>query len=139
LRNRRETRGFRGVKNRGQALSPSPWPKSALTLGTASSKIGHLDKENFMIRHPSAIRQHRRSVRRTAVNKRNKTSLRTQVKTLRHKIQAKDKEEAVKLLPRIFSAADRTAKKGAIHKKKAARLKSRLSRQLRSLSSSQSS
>lgn len=92
-----------------------------------------------MIRHKSAIRQHRRSVRHAAVNKRNKTGLRTQVKTLRQKVQAKNREEAVKMLPQVFSAADRTAKKRAIHKKKAARLKSRLSRQVQSLSSSQSS
>ncbi|HEX9901526.1 MAG TPA: 30S ribosomal protein S20 [Acidobacteriota bacterium] len=92
-----------------------------------------------MIRHPSAIRQHRRSVRRAAVNKRNKTNLRTQVKALRQGIQAKNKEDAAKGLPQVFSSADKTAKKGAIHKNKAARLKSRLSRQVRNISSGQAS
>jgi len=92
-----------------------------------------------MIRHPSAVRQHRRSVRRAAVNKRNKTALRTQVKALRQGIQAKNKEEAAKGLHQVYSTADKAAKKGAIHKKKAARLKSRLSRQAQKISSGQTS
>ncbi|OGD10305.1 MAG: 30S ribosomal protein S20 [Candidatus Aminicenantes bacterium RBG_13_62_12] len=91
-----------------------------------------------MIRHKSAIRQHRRSVRRTAINKRNKTVLRTQVKDLREKVQAKDKESAEKTLPGVLSAADKAAKKGVIHKNKAARLKSRLSRQVRAITPSSS-
>jgi small subunit ribosomal protein S20 len=92
-----------------------------------------------MIRHPSAVRQHRRSLRRAAINKRNKTNLRTQVRALRQRIKAQNKEEAIKGLPQAFSSADKAAKKGAIHKKKAARLKSRLSRQVRNISSGQTS
>jgi len=92
-----------------------------------------------MIRHASAIRQHRRSLRRAAVNKRNKTALRTQVKALRQGIQAQKKEEAAKGLSQVYSIADKAAKKKAIHKKKAARLKSRLSRQAQKISSGQSS
>ncbi|MBM3296582.1 MAG: 30S ribosomal protein S20 [Candidatus Aminicenantes bacterium] len=92
-----------------------------------------------MARHKSAVRQHRRSVRRTAINKRNKTALRTQVRDLREKVQSKDKAAADKALPRVLSAADKAAKKGVIHKNKAARLKSRLSRQVRAITPSPSS
>jgi len=92
-----------------------------------------------MVRHKSAVRQHRRSVRRTEINKRNKTVLRTQVKDLRRHIQSQDKETAEKNLPKVLSAADKAAKKGVIDKNKAARLKSRLSRQVRAITPSSSS
>ncbi len=92
-----------------------------------------------MARHQSAIRQHRRSVRRAAVNKRNKTVLRTRIKELRTNIRAREKEAAEKALPHIQSVVDKAAKKGVIHKRKAARLKSRLSRQIRSITSAPTS
>ena len=83
-----------------------------------------------MAHHPSAVRQHRRSVRRTAINKSNKSTLRTQIKRLRTMIESKDKESAKKLLPEVFSTIDRTVKKGTIHKNTGDRYKSRLSRQV---------
>lgn len=83
-----------------------------------------------MAHHPSAVRQHRRSVRRTAINKSNKSTLRTQIKRLRTMIESKDKENAKKLLPEVFSTIDRTVKKGTIHKSTGARYKSRLSHQV---------
>jgi len=79
--------------------------------------------------HKSTIRQRRRSIRRTAVNKKNKSSLRTEVRRVRELIQGTNKDEALKNLPRVQSAVDKTVKKGAIHKNKGNRLKSRLSRQ----------
>lgn len=82
-----------------------------------------------MAHHKSAIRQERRSLRRAAVNKKNKTALRTQVKKVREAIKDKDKDEAVKLIPEAYAVLDRSVKKGAIHPNKAARTKSRLSRQ----------
>jgi small subunit ribosomal protein S20 len=88
-----------------------------------------------MAHHQSAIRQHRRSVRRRAVNKRNASGLRSEVKKIRDMIEKKDKEGAQKLLPEVFSAIDKTAHKGTIHKNKGSRTKSRLSRQIESLKS----
>ncbi len=86
-----------------------------------------------MAHHKSAIRQERRSIRRSAVNKQNKSGLRSQVKKVREAIEDKNQEEARKLLPETFSAIDRTIKKGTIHANKGARYKSRLSRQVESL------
>ena len=83
-----------------------------------------------MAQHPSAVRQHRRSLRRNALQKKNKSSLRTQVKKLREAIQQKDKETAQKLLPKTVSLIDKSVKKGSIHENKGARAKSRLSRQV---------
>jgi len=88
-----------------------------------------------MAHHHSAIRQQRRSIRRQAINKKNKSALRSQVKKTRELIENKDKERAKKLLPELFSGIDKTVKKGTIHKNKGARIKSRLSRQIQSLNS----
>ena len=83
-----------------------------------------------MVRHPSAVRQWRRSLRRNAIKGKNKSALRTQVKKLREAIQEKDKETAEKLLPKTISLIDKSVKKGTIHENKGARHKSRLSRQV---------
>jgi small subunit ribosomal protein S20 len=83
-----------------------------------------------MAHHQSAIRQDRRSVRRNAINKKNKSTLRSQVKKLKELVDANDKEGAKKLLPEVFSAIDQTVKKKTIHPNKGSRTKSRLSRQI---------
>jgi small subunit ribosomal protein S20 len=81
-----------------------------------------------MAHHNSALRQRRRSVRRNAINRQNKSALRTQVKKLREAIQQGDKEAAQKLVSSTVSLVDKSVKKGTIHKNKGARLKSRLTR-----------
>jgi len=83
-----------------------------------------------MAHHKSAVRQHRRSLRRKAVNTRNTTALRTRMKKLRTAVQNKDQDTARKLLPEVFSSIDRAVKKGTIHKNTGSRYKSRLSRQV---------
>lgn len=82
-----------------------------------------------MAHHKSAIRQERRSLRRAAVNKQNRTALRGQVKKVREAIKSADGDGAVKLIPETYAVLDRSVKKGTIHPNKAARTKSRLSRQ----------
>ncbi len=91
-----------------------------------------------MARHQSAIRQHRRSLRRNAINRKSKSMLRTQVKKLREAIQNKDKDAAEKLLPPTVSLIDKSIKKRAIHENKGARYKSRLSRQVEMINPSPS-
>ncbi len=91
-----------------------------------------------MAHHHSAVRQHRRSLRRNAVNRKNKSALRTQVKKLREAIGQKDKEAAQKLLAETQSLIGKSVKKTAVHKNKGARLKSRLSRQVASLTAAPS-
>ncbi|MCJ7610855.1 MAG: 30S ribosomal protein S20 [Candidatus Aminicenantes bacterium] len=83
-----------------------------------------------MAQHNSAVRQRRRSVRRTAVNKKNKSGLRTEVRKMRDLIQAQNKDEARKNLTELQSTIDKAVKKRTIHKNKGNRLKSRLSRQV---------
>lgn len=88
-----------------------------------------------MAQHKSALRQWRRSLRRTAVNRKNKSELRTTIKTLRSAIEKRETEEAKQLLPETFSVIDRSVKKGAIHKNTGSRYKSRLSRQVEMIDS----
>jgi small subunit ribosomal protein S20 len=88
------------------------------------------NKEKKMARHQSALRQHRRSLRRNDINRKSKSMLRTQVKKLREAIQEKNKDAAEKLLPSTMSLIDKSVKKGAIHENKGRRYKSRLSRQV---------
>ena len=87
-----------------------------------------------MANHKSAIRQWRRSLRRNAIHRRNKSSLRTQIKHLRTAVAAKDGEKAKQLLPATFSLIDKSVKKGTIHPNTGDRYKSRLSRQVEMLS-----
>ena len=91
-----------------------------------------------MAHHKSAIRQWRRNLRRNAINKRNKSALRSQIKKLRDAIKNKDQEEAQKLLPPTFSLIDKSVKKGTIHETKGSRHKSRLSRQVEMINPSPS-
>ncbi|MCR4395299.1 MAG: 30S ribosomal protein S20 [Candidatus Saccharicenans sp.] len=85
------------------------------------------------LRHKSAIRQHRRSLRRRAVNQRNKSLMKTMIKKLRETINNSDREAALALLPQVFKAIDKAVAKGAIKKNTGSRYKSRLSRQVQSL------
>ncbi len=80
--------------------------------------------------HKSAIQQWKRSLRRNAINKRNKTALRSQIKKLNEAIKNKDQETARKLLPPTFSLIDKSIKKRTIPENKGNRHKSRLTQQV---------
>jgi small subunit ribosomal protein S20 len=86
-----------------------------------------------MANHKSAIRQWRKNLRRNTINRRNKSILRSQIKNIRTAIQTNDKETAEKLLPETISHIDRAVKKGAIHLNTGNRYKSRLCRQVSSI------
>ncbi len=79
--------------------------------------------------HKSAEQQWRRSLRRNAINRKNKSALRKQIKKLREALQSKDKDAIQQLLPPTFSLIDKSIKKGTIHENTGNRYKSRLSRQ----------
>jgi small subunit ribosomal protein S20 len=87
-------------------------------------------KETLMLKHASAVRQQRRSVRRNKINKKNTSALRTEVRKVRSLIEEKDQEAARKALPEAYAVIDRSVKKGAIHANAGARYKSRLGRQV---------
>jgi small subunit ribosomal protein S20 len=75
--------------------------------------------------HKSAEKRMRQNERRRLINKARRTSLRKSLKGYRE-LAAGDASKAQ--YPRVESTIDRAAQKGIIHHRKAARLKSRLSR-----------
>jgi small subunit ribosomal protein S20 len=87
-----------------------------------------------MANHYSALKRVRQEQRRTLFNRRNKTRLRHQIRTMRRLLKSNDAEGATKALPETFSVVDRSAKLGVIKKNTAARYKSRLHARVKALS-----
>ena len=79
-----------------------------------------------MANHKSAEKRNRQAERRNEVNRRNRGSLRTEIKRLRAAVEEGNREEAQTLLPKTVSVIDRSVQKGVLHKNAAARYKSRL-------------
>jgi small subunit ribosomal protein S20 len=79
-----------------------------------------------MANHKSAEKRIRQTERRNEVNRRNRSSLRTQVKVLRAAIANGDQEQAKAALNATVSLIDKSIQKGVLHRNAAARYKSRL-------------
>ncbi|MEO0076615.1 MAG: 30S ribosomal protein S20 [candidate division WOR-3 bacterium] len=74
-------------------------------------------------RTPSALKRARQSEKRRIQNRIQKLKLKRLLKQTK---STKDNEEFKKLLPKVQQLVDKLAKKGIIHKNKAARIKSKL-------------
>jgi small subunit ribosomal protein S20 len=70
-----------------------------------------------------ALRQNRK---KRLFNLRRIKKMKSLVKQLRGLIKEKKKEEALKILPKVYQAIDKAAKRGVIKKNTASRKKSRL-------------
>ena len=81
----------------------------------------------------SALKRVRQAARRTEVNRKNKTRLRHQIRTMRRALAAKDAKVCTEQLPVTFSIIDRSAKIGVIKKNTAARYKSKLHLKVKAL------
>jgi small subunit ribosomal protein S20 len=79
-----------------------------------------------MPNHKSAEKRVRQNEKRRAVNRRNKGSLRTQIKKLRAALAAGDKTQSQELLIPTIALIDKSVNKGVLHRNTAARHKSRL-------------
>jgi small subunit ribosomal protein S20 len=75
---------------------------------------------------PSVLKRGRQTVRRTAVNRRNRSMVRTAVKKFRAAVAAGDAAAAEALLRPTMSALDTAARHGVLHRSTADRQKSRL-------------
>ena len=78
----------------------------------------------------SELKRVRQSRKRNLRNKQYKSQLRTALKNV---LTAGSKEEAENILPSSLSIFDKVARKGIIHKNKAANQKSRMMRHIASL------
>ncbi|HUQ72416.1 MAG TPA: 30S ribosomal protein S20 [Planctomycetaceae bacterium] len=82
----------------------------------------------------SAKRGHRKSERRRIINKSQRSTLKTTIKKVRVSAGASDAESAKTALGTAIKKLDQGAGKHLIHKNKAARLKSRLTKLVNKLS-----
>jgi small subunit ribosomal protein S20 len=81
----------------------------------------------------SALKRVRQTERRTEFNRKSKSRLRHQIRTMRRALLEKDAQKAGELLPKTFSIIDRAAKTGLINKNTAARYKSNLHARVKAL------
>jgi small subunit ribosomal protein S20 len=79
-----------------------------------------------MPNHKSAEKRMRQNEKRRAVNKSNRTKVRTYIKKLRSALDSGKKQEIDQILPETISVIDKSVQKGVIHANAAARYKSRL-------------
>lgn len=87
-----------------------------------------------MANHKSAEKRVRQTIKKTAVNRKNRSSLRTQIKKLRSALASGDKNLSVELLTPTVALIDKSVNKGVLHKNTAARHKSRLTKHVNELS-----
>ena len=80
-----------------------------------------------MANHLSALKRARQTERRTARNRANTSTLRTQLRDLRETIAKGDKTVAEQTYRKTVSALDKAIQKGTLHENTASRYKSRLS------------
>jgi small subunit ribosomal protein S20 len=81
----------------------------------------------------SVLKNIRQTERRTAVNRMNRTRVRTAMRQIRTALASGDSAAAAKLAPSAFSAIDKAIQKGTLHRNTAKRYKSRLSLALNAL------
>jgi len=81
-----------------------------------------------MANHKSAEKRIRQNEKRRAINRGNRSRMRTEIKRLRTALNLGDAEGAQKLLSDVTSVIDKAIQKGVLHRNAAARYKSRLTR-----------
>ncbi len=86
-----------------------------------------------MPNHKSAEKRVRQNIKRNAVNRANRGSLRTQIKKLRTALASHDKALCLELLNPTVALIDKSVNKGILHKNTAARHKSRLTSHVNAL------
>lgn len=86
-----------------------------------------------MANHKSALKRHRQSLKRAARNRAARTRVKNAVKAVRLAVLEKDAEKAQAAFVSATSILDKTADKGVIHWRNAARRISRLSKAVETL------
>jgi len=76
----------------------------------------------------SAKKALRGSLKKKAMNDRNKKAVKESIKKIEKLVKEKSVDEAKKLIPKAYSVIDKACKKGIIKKNNASRKKSRLSK-----------
>jgi small subunit ribosomal protein S20 len=79
-----------------------------------------------MPNHKSAEKRVRQNEKRRAINRSNRTKVRSYIKKLRAALDSGDKQQVDTILPEAVSVIDKAVQKGVLHANAAARYKSRL-------------
>ncbi len=79
-----------------------------------------------MPNHKSAKKRMRQNEKRRQINRGNRTQLRTAIKKLGEAVAGGNAREVSSTLPETISTIDKAVQKGVLHRKAAARHKSRL-------------
>lgn len=87
---------------------------------------------------PAAVKSLRQNQKRRDFNRQMKSRMKTAIKNIEVAISEHKTEQIKQDLQKTVSVIDRTAQKGIIHEKKAARLISRLTRQVNKADKNQS-
>jgi small subunit ribosomal protein S20 len=86
-----------------------------------------------MANTPSASKRIRQNEKRNARNQHNASRLKTEVRKLKRALDGNDAASAKDLLKPTISVVDKSVQKGVLKKNTASRIKSRLTRRVRSL------
>ena len=86
-----------------------------------------------MANHKSAIKRHKQSLKKAARNRSARTRVKNAIKAVRAAVLAKDTEKASAAFAHATSVLDKTASKGVIHWKNAARKISRLAKVVKTI------
>ncbi|HWG17569.1 MAG TPA: 30S ribosomal protein S20 [Acidobacteriaceae bacterium] len=86
-----------------------------------------------MANHVSSLKRARQTETKTAVNRANKTKLRSSLRGLREAIAAGDKKTIQANYSETVSNLDKSVQKGVIHKNTASRYKARLNARVKAL------
>ena len=88
-----------------------------------------------MARTSSAKKAQRAALRRRVFNARRNKAMKDSVKAITKLVASKDAKAAGAMMPAFFKAIDKATKNGNIHANTAARMKSRIAKRMRTLSS----
>jgi small subunit ribosomal protein S20 len=86
-----------------------------------------------MANHVSALKRARQTVKRTAVNRSNRSQVRKSLRALREAITKGDNSGIAEQYSKTVSALDKSVQKGVLHKNTASRYKSRLHARVKAL------
>lgn len=89
-----------------------------------------------MANHVSALKRVRQTEKRTAMNRANKSRMRTALRKLRTALASKNREQADTQYRETVSMLDKSVQKGILHKNTASRYKARLAARVTAVSAS---
>ena len=86
-----------------------------------------------MANHVSALKRARQTLKKTEVNRNNRSRVRGALRKMRETVAAGNKEAAEQQFRETVSALDKAIQKGVLHKNTAGRYKSRLAARVKAL------